>query len=254
VVLSGQSDFSGATTIDAGTLEIDNSVIPTTVTINPSGTLQGSGGVQGVVNVGGTFVANLYDVSITTPSLQRGETADYSTGSIALRSGETGLVLAMSEMDAASKELLGSATNTVTGQTYSTDNNTNIVNGAEPSLPAFKYVPSFSAPGVSYTGQALELEDLDGLSYSDYDYNDDYFEISVTRDTTKPVAKDDAYQDGVGGDLVVSASNGMLANDTSQSGAALTVASVNGSTDSTGAGTRHERERSGYDDRSAGQR
>jgi hypothetical protein len=78
-------------------LEVDNSELATMVTLDAGATLQGTGGVQGVMNLGGTEVEYLYTVSIITPSLQTGSTADLSTGSIALRTGETGTVLAMSE-------------------------------------------------------------------------------------------------------------------------------------------------------------
>jgi hypothetical protein len=138
-------------------------------------------------------------------------------------------VLAMSAMDAAFQALIGSATVTNTGITYSTDPTLNLVDGVEPERPAFVYKASFSVSGIAYTGQVLALEDEDGLSTSDYDYNDDFFEIGVARDYSKPIANPDSYKDGVGGELIVNAEKGLLANDSSQDSGTLAVYSVNGS-------------------------
>jgi autotransporter-associated beta strand protein len=56
LTLSGTNIYTGATTIDAGTLEVDGSITPSSgVTVNAGGTLSGIGAVPGAQIAGGTL-------------------------------------------------------------------------------------------------------------------------------------------------------------------------------------------------------
>ena len=65
LILSGPNIYSGPTTIEAGTLEVDDYVNYSPVTIDSGATLTGDGGTGAVTNLGGTYDATLYKVTIT---------------------------------------------------------------------------------------------------------------------------------------------------------------------------------------------
>jgi autotransporter-associated beta strand protein len=181
LIFNGPNDYMGDTIINAGTLEVDIYIMPSAVTVNAGGTLQGSGGTGAVTNNGGTYVANYYYVQLLDTTLQRGDTAATDIGSASISVGPTDAIYAMSAAQAVFQVISGSATTTDTGDTYPIS--TAAIAGAD-GHPAFIY----SADGYhndnngafQNIGPAIMFEDYTGHPGCDYDYNDGYFRVSVT--------------------------------------------------------------------------
>jgi hypothetical protein len=210
-----RDSYTGPTVISTGTLEVNNNVNTSPVTIETGATLQGDGGTGAVTNLGGAYDATLYKVTIQNPALQ--DATGNAAGDVTLgyASGQTELVLAQSAADAVQRVLQVSN-----------------------SSDTFGYV-SYYALG-SYAGQALVDLVSGGFPIGTTPPGGtglfvtsagDYFPISVVQDNADPITNPDSYQDGVGGTLAVGAT-GLLANDVSHFGA-LSVGSVDGSTYST---------------------
>ena len=194
--ITGPSTFTGPTTINGGTLEVDTNAIPSAVTINPGGTLAGTGGAGPVANLGGTYDPTLYLVTVLVSTLQdAGGTV--SGGATISFPGPDVSVPGLSAADAA--------------------NHAAALGGL---ADHFHYDPDYAVGG--YEGPAL-VDDSGGT------YNGDFFPISVIADTASPIAATDFFIDGIGGELDVDAGDGLLANDALQSGGTLAVVSVNGS-------------------------
>ena len=206
LTLSGPNTYSGPTTIGAGTLEVDDNVNNSPVTIESGATLQGDGGTGAVTNFGGTYDPTLYKVTITDQYLQDEDGTVTTHVSLSTADGLSELVSALSPA-AAAEEVLQ-------------------VTGAP--TDQFTYDSSFS--DGSYSGQAFAYEGVSPAVGLLVTYGGDYFPISVVQDTCDPIAANQSYQDGVGGTLSVGAA-GLLANGTSHFGS-LSVGSVDGSTDS----------------------
>ena len=174
--------------------------MPSAVTIQSPGTLQGDGGTGTVTNLGGTYDATLYSVAILDSALQ--DASGTASGSVALSfaSGQGSPTLGLSIADVVSPAFA-------------------VANSSD----HFRYNSSYVIGGVN-VGQAL-VDDTIGSSL-----HGDYFAIAVAADAADPIATADTFSDGVGGTLNISATNGLLANDQSQTAGSLSVQSVNGYT------------------------
>ena len=180
LTLTGHNTFSGDTTIDGGTLEVDNYIMRSAVTINEGGTLQGDGGT-GLVTVGdgGRYLANVYSISFDDGTLQPAAGTLNVSGSIALTDGQDGDVWGLSAADAIFKELTGSVSVQETSQTYALQGWGNIDNGAM-TAPAFEFNPDFSytdGAGAHDIGPALVFDEHAGLQGAGT-YNADAFQIN----------------------------------------------------------------------------
>src|SRR5205814_8512957 len=116
----------------------------------------------------GTYVANVYEISIDDGTLQMaaGELTD--SGTLAVNDSQNGTMWALSARDAIFREIGGSASVDETDETYDVQGWGNIVDGAL-APPAFQYNPSFSytdGGGTHNVGQAITFDERDGLSGS----------------------------------------------------------------------------------------
>jgi autotransporter-associated beta strand protein len=182
LTLTAQNTISGDTTIDGGTLEVDNYIMPSAVTINSGATLQGNGGTGPVtVMDDGIYDANVYTVTIADGALQTALGTLTTTGSLALNDRETGTTWGLSALDAIFREIGGSASVQETGQTYSVQAWGNIVNGAL-APPAFQYNPNFSCTdgsGMHNIGQTITFNERDGVIGDAGNYNAAFAAVQV---------------------------------------------------------------------------
>jgi autotransporter-associated beta strand protein len=216
LTFTGPNIYTGPTVITAGVLEVDDYVNYSPVTIDSGTTLQGNGGTGPVTNLGGTYSALLYDVTIGNALLQRSGADSPNSGELSLADGQNGEVLALSAADAALRVLHGTAS--VGGSDYALS--------GPASQGVFSYrsdlVVDGSGGGVVYSGSAI-IFDLGGSGGAV-----DYFPITDSVDSWNPVAEDQAYTLGVGGTMTVIATTPDTAYVPT-----LSIASVDGSTDRT---------------------
>ena len=169
LTLAGDNTYTGPTDVVAGTLEVNDYVIPSAVTVESGATLQGNGsGGTGPVTVSpeGNYLADVYRVTIVDSALQLAGAAAGGTtsGSLDFLSGSGNTVWALSPADAAYRVLGGSAT--VGGVSY----------GVSPddSSPSFRYHDDFTytdGTGTHHTGPAMVLDGLLGplaIGFSNY--------------------------------------------------------------------------------------
>ncbi len=189
LTLTAQNVYSGDTTIEGGILEVDSHIMRSAVTIDSGATLQGDGGTGLVtVEAGGTYVAQMYDVTIGDSSLQAAlQTYITAGGSLAYSStGE--YAWGLSQNDALFHALSGSATvdNTSADEsvTYGVQGWGNVVDGLV-TAPAFQYQSDFSySTGSDWwdvpvdVGSALVLNDQTGFAAGSY--TSDYFRVSIS--------------------------------------------------------------------------
>ena len=213
LILSGGNTYSGPTTIEAGTLQVDDYVNDSPVTIDSGATLTGDGGTSTVTNLGGTYDATLYNVTITNARLQNGSGNASNILGLFYAPGQNGLILGLSEADAVYRVLKVSTT---------------------ADSDVFEYNPNYTL-GLDDVGQAYVDKGPGDGSPDPHEASPasltlstagDYFPISVTQDTSDPIAVAHNYQDGVGGYLEVSPGSGLLAGATDQtSGTTLSISS-----------------------------
>jgi autotransporter-associated beta strand protein len=183
LTLTGRNTFSGETTVDGGTLEVDNYIMQSAVTINPGAALQGNGGTGLVsVNDGGHYAANVYNISFDDGTLQRAAGSLTVAGSISLADAQDGFVWGLSPADAIFKEINGSASVEETNQTYVVQGWGNIVNGLM-AAPAFTFNPTFSyadGVGTHSIGQAIVFDEHDGFAGAG-SYNADFVALAAVQ-------------------------------------------------------------------------
>ena len=172
---SGDNSYTGTTDVAAGSLEINEYVMPSAVTVESGATLKGDGGTGPVtVSPTGNYVADAYQVAIRESGLQLlgGDTGGGASGSIDFPTGAGGTVWALSAADAAFRSLAGSAT--IDSTTYNVAINQDEV--------GFQYDPDYhytDGTGTHDVGPAMVLGGMSSPLVVGFRGNY-YFPISVS--------------------------------------------------------------------------